>query len=70
MKKIRRSVLLVAATLAVGACSAAPIVAPDCQDPTMCDYTPGTGNYTPGTGNYTPGTGNYTPGTGNLGSGI
>ena len=60
MKKIRLSVLLISLSLAAGACSAAPILAPDCTDPNVCDYTPDTGGFTaptPPTSNYTPDTG-------------
>ena len=56
MKKIRLSVLLISLSLAAGACSAAPILAPDCTDPNVCDYVPGTVGYTPPPSNYVPGT--------------
>lgn len=65
MKPIRRTLTVLLLTVGAAACGTSSILAPECDDPAVCDYQPGTGNYQPGTGNYQPGTGNYQPGTGN-----
>lgn len=65
MKTIRRSALIAFLALGAASCGTSSILAPDCEDPTACEYQPGSGNYQPGSGNYQPGSGNYQPGSGN-----
>lgn len=66
MKTIRRSLTVLLLTVGAAACGTSSILAPDCEDPAMCDVQPGTGSVQPGTGSVQPGTGSVQPGTGSV----
>ncbi len=55
MKIIRRTLALALLSLAATACGTSTILAPECEDESQCEYTPGPNSYTPGPNSYTPG---------------
>lgn len=48
MKTIRRTALVAFLALGAASCGASSLVAPDCEDPTACEYQPGPNSYQPG----------------------
>lgn len=59
MKTIRRSALIAFLAIGAASCGTSSLLAPDCEDPTACEYQPGSNNYQPGSNNYQPGSNNF-----------
>lgn len=57
MKNLRLLLALAFMSLAAGACGSSSILAPDCEDPTVCEHTPDSGSHTPDSGSHTPDSG-------------
>lgn len=48
MKTIFRTALVAFLALGATACGSSSLLAPDCEDPTACEYQPGSNTYQPG----------------------
>lgn len=55
MKTIRRSAIIALLAIGAASCGTSSILAPDCEDPTACEYQPGSNSYQPGSDSYQPG---------------
>lgn len=64
MKTIRRSALIAFLAFGAASCGTSSILAPDCEDPTACEYQPGSNSYQPGSNSYQPGSNSVGGGTG------
>lgn len=64
MKTIHRTALIAFLALGAASCGASSLVAPDCEDPTACEYQPGSNSYQPGSNSYQPGSNSVGGGTG------